>query len=278
MEERFPPPPHTNGRQHDSGGGSGGSDHREASLELAPVPNPDSPEHAFASDTYVVQIPKDQIYRVPPPENALIVKRHRKPTEPKKRSFCCSSCCCWLFLAIIVIVLVVGILAIVSSVFLKLKNPNFHVDHFVVKDLTKSHDKNTKLVYDVKLKVENPNTYSSFTYKQGGAVSLAFKQKAIAMGKFVAFDQDRKTSKAVDIVLKGSNTALPKEMQKSLRSKKTKNHLTFALHVDAPARRKIGIIKGSSSRFVASCQFTVDKLGKDARVLSQKCQTERKDS
>ncbi|KAI6689337.1 hypothetical protein NL676_026165 [Syzygium grande] len=274
MEERFPPPPKADS-QHD--GGSGGDGDHEANPDRTLVSNPHSPEHAFASDTYVVQIPKDQIYRVPPPENALIVERHRKPAGEKKRSCCCSCCCC-LFSTIVLIVLAIGILAIVSSVFFKLKNPNFHVDNFLVKNLTKSHDKNTKLVYDVKLKVENPNAYSSFIYEQGGVVSLAFKQKAIATGKYTPFDQDQKTSKAVDVVLNGSNTVLPKEMQESLASnQKTKNHVTFALTVNVPARRKIWKIEGSTSRYVALCRFTVDTLGKDARVLSQDCETEHKD-
>ncbi|XP_030545194.1 NDR1/HIN1-like protein 13 [Rhodamnia argentea] len=274
MEERFSPPPHASGRH---GGSVGGGDH-EANPDLTLVPKPGNPEHVFASDTYVVQIPKDQIYRVPPPENALIVERHRKPAGAKKRSWCCSSCCCCLFVTVIVIFLALGVLAVVSSFFLKLKNPNFHVDHFLVKNLTKSHDKNTKLAYDVKLKVENPNPYTSFIYEQGGVISLSFKQKAVATGKFTPFDQDRKSSKAIDIVLNGSNTALPKEMQKSLTSdQKTKNHVTFALRVDVPARRKIWKLNGSISRYVASCQFTVDTLGKDARVLSQSCETERED-
>ncbi|KAF8024904.1 hypothetical protein BT93_F1909 [Corymbia citriodora subsp. variegata] len=278
MEERLPSPPRTNGQHRDSGGSDGGDGDGEANPDLTLVPNHQGPEHPLNSDTYVVQIPKDQIYRVPPPENALIVERHRKPVEVKKRSCCRSSCCCCLIPAIIAIILAVIIVAVVSSILLKLKSPNFHVDHFLVKDLTKPHDKNAKLAYDVKLKVKNPNAYT-MTYEQGGVVSLAFKQKAVAKGKYAPFDQAGKTSKVVDIVLKGSSTALPKEMQESLKSKhKTKKHVTFALHVDVPARRNIWNLKGSISRYVTACQFTVDTLGKDARVLSQDCQTERKDS
>ncbi|KAK2659702.1 hypothetical protein Ddye_006235, partial [Dipteronia dyeriana] len=59
MEERVPPPPG--------------------------VPNPNSPHQpsslypttpAFRPGTFIVRVPKDQIYRVPPPENALIIERH----------------------------------------------------------------------------------------------------------------------------------------------------------------------------------------------------------
>ncbi|KAL0368813.1 UNVERIFIED_CONTAM: hypothetical protein Scaly_1100200 [Sesamum calycinum] len=48
-------------------------------------PQPQLPEPTFHPRTYVVQILKDQIYRVPPPENAhMLEERTRNP--PKKKS------------------------------------------------------------------------------------------------------------------------------------------------------------------------------------------------
>ncbi|KAJ0086574.1 hypothetical protein Patl1_08502 [Pistacia atlantica] len=74
----------------------------------------DSNDPTLRSSTYVVQIPKDQVYRVPPPENALIVERHDK----EKAKSCCSCCiCCGVFIAIVVIA--IGIMAAITIIFLK---------------------------------------------------------------------------------------------------------------------------------------------------------------
>lgn len=86
---------------------------------IVQVQQPDLP--AFMSGTYVVQIPKDKIYRVPPPENALIAERHRNNrgnnnnnnSNTNKR--CCSRRLCWL-LCFVVLVLLLGLIALVVYV------------------------------------------------------------------------------------------------------------------------------------------------------------------
>ncbi|KAL5777153.1 hypothetical protein ACOSP7_010079 [Xanthoceras sorbifolium] len=78
------------------------------------VPPPDSSHHppsldpttpAFRPGTFIVRVPKGQIYRVPPPENALIVESHN--TVNNKGRPCCSWFCC--VLIIVILVLAVGL-------------------------------------------------------------------------------------------------------------------------------------------------------------------------
>lgn len=58
----------------------------------------------FRSGTYVVQIPKDQIYRFPPPENALHAQQRDPDINQKKRA--CMSCgLCFALLAAILVIL-----------------------------------------------------------------------------------------------------------------------------------------------------------------------------
>ncbi|XWS21527.1 hypothetical protein CRYUN_Cryun30bG0061800 [Craigia yunnanensis] len=66
---------------------------------------------AFRPGTYVVQVPKDQIYRVPPPENELIARyrnTHQGNNIDNRR--CCSRPWTWL-LALVILVLVLAIIA-----------------------------------------------------------------------------------------------------------------------------------------------------------------------
>ncbi|OMO94284.1 hypothetical protein COLO4_16431 [Corchorus olitorius] len=96
-----------------------------ATLPTDPIDNPNSnntihqeivqvqqSEAAFRSGTYVIQVPKDQIYRVPPPENALIAQRHQNNNiQGNKDTPCCSRLWCCIVFIIVVLLLVLAILA-----------------------------------------------------------------------------------------------------------------------------------------------------------------------
>ncbi|KAL6578320.1 hypothetical protein OROMI_010648 [Orobanche minor] len=56
-------------------------------------PPESSRKPVFTPGTYVVQVPKDQIYRVPPPENASMLEQ-RINGGHNKRGQCCFSRCC----------------------------------------------------------------------------------------------------------------------------------------------------------------------------------------
>lgn len=58
---------------------------------------------AFHSGTYVVQVPKDQIYRVPPPENALMVAERTRNQDKQRRSSCCFCSCSSCILKLVII-------------------------------------------------------------------------------------------------------------------------------------------------------------------------------
>ncbi|TKY60294.1 hypothetical protein E2542_SST17390 [Spatholobus suberectus] len=153
---------------------------------LPPLPPPPG-RHGHGHDTYIVQFPKDQVYRVPPPENALIVEQYRNPTTEKKRRRCCCFCSrrFLLTLAIIVVavVAIAGItLATLFFVF-KPKAPGFTVSHVAVRG-----NKNSE--YEVSLRVKNPNGRLGIGYENGD-VSLLFRETKAATGKFPTLKQRR---------------------------------------------------------------------------------------
>ena len=51
--------------------------------------------------TYLVQIPKEQIYRIPPPENA---RRYEDLSRRKPNRSACRRCCCYSLAALLVLV------------------------------------------------------------------------------------------------------------------------------------------------------------------------------
>lgn len=81
--------------------------------------------------TYIIQIPKDQIYRVPPPENAEIVERYRNPVLTDQRGR--RRCVYWFLSIFFVVAFLVSVIVCVNHFTLRPKNPTFSVKHLDIK-------------------------------------------------------------------------------------------------------------------------------------------------
>ncbi|XP_027339423.1 NDR1/HIN1-like protein 13 [Abrus precatorius] len=219
--------------------------------------------------TYIVQVPKDQIYRVPPPENARIVEQYRNsPSKGKKKT----PCWCFVFIIIVLIAIatvIVSLLGGLFSVVLKPKDPKFSIQDLNVLNST-SHPK-----YNVTLQVHNPNSKVAISYKEGGDVSLSLRRQQIALGSYPTFYQTPQNSTAFGVTLKGSKVGFPKEVEESMTNDKNKVHVTFSLTIHVPARMKMGLLHSGIVKFDVMCQVTLDTLAKTSHILSQHCQTKR---
>ena len=217
--------------------------------------------------TYVVQVPKDQIYRVPPPENVHIAELHRNsPPKAKNRT------CCWCFTFIIVFLVIVllagGLLGGLFSIVLTPKDPRFSTQHFLLQKKPHSH-------YKITLLAQNPNSNVAILYKEGGVISLSLKRQKVASGAYPTFSQSHQNSTQFEVTLKDSTTTLPKEVEESIENDKKKIHVTFFLSINFQAQMKMGLLRSGTMKYVVSCQVTVDTLAKNSRVVSQQCQTKR---
>lgn len=256
MEERDPPPPPASD-----------SDPKN----LPPVQNNSQPSSKsskpdFQSGTYVVQIPKDQIYRVPPPEHALIVEQHRN--LPKNKNSSRSHLVC-IFFPIIVTVVILCIIGGITSILVKHKKPKFNVEGV----LTKSTPLQKHPEYDITLKAKNPNDQTSFSYDQEGDASLSFKGKEIAKGKYPCFDQGTKKSNDFKMILKSTNIVLPKEIEKSLKGKDSKATISLSLTLNAHLKLKVWGLNRGEKKVIVGCNLKLNRLAKNTRIISQQCQT-----
>lgn len=233
------------------------------------IPHNSSQYTTFRAGTYVVQVPKDQIYRIPPPENASIVERHLDPSNRKKKPLCCSFICLGIlgFILLFIILLVAGLyVSLILS-----KDPKFSIQRLVYNNKTASHRPD----YTVTLKAKNSNSKVAILYQKGGDASLHLKTQEIATAKYPSFNQDSGKSKEFVVTFHGSKIKLPKEIQKSRTSRKPKVRVKFSLAMDIPGRMKMGAMKRSMT-FHVDCDFTVDTLVKGTRVLNEECHTNRK--
>ncbi|KAE8652926.1 NDR1/HIN1-like protein 13 [Cucumis sativus] len=228
-----------------------------------PPPPPDS--LFFSSGTYVVQIPKDQIYRIPPPENALIVERHRNPsvvTSSRRRS-----CCFRIFLPIFVLLLLIIILALLLPPLLTLpKPPVIELKKFKLTPSTRN--------FLINLDILNPNSVGSISFKSPSRVSLSFRKNQLATTKFPLIRQQHGSEKKVALSLR-AKSAFPKELKRRMKNNKTKLHTSLSLKMNLAAQTIGRLSNRRNVKFVVTCSFTVNTLGKNSRILSQDCESER---
>ncbi|MED6108316.1 hypothetical protein PIB30_022595 [Stylosanthes scabra] len=216
--------------------------------------------------TYVIQVPRDQVYRVPPPENASMVEKYQNSnrTGNKKRQ-CRLNARTILYIAIALGIgcLLIGIHYILNMAY----DPKFVIQHF-------NFDKETNpSTYNIGLQVYNPNLRAGLSYKDG-RVSLLWKQQEIAEGAFPHVFQEHGSSIVMRLALRQCKcSVMPKEIQESMTNVKKKVHVTFSLSMKFHAQATTWKLSGWKKKYHVLCRVTVDTLTKDTHVLSQDCQT-----
>ncbi|XP_028244999.1 NDR1/HIN1-like protein 13 [Glycine soja] len=230
--------------------------------------------HAPAAGTYIVQFPKDQVYRVPPRENALIVEQYRNPaTAKKRRGGCC--CCCnrrvliTFALVVTAIVAVVGITLATLYFIFSPAGPKFTVSHVAVNRNNKN-SQGAAAQYEVSLRARNPNEKLAIQYQEGDVSLLLFDESKVAEGKFPTLEQGGGEASEVKLELTGSSGAFPRGMHGGDAAVDLKLEIKLAIRI-----RTAGLETWGMSSNVA-CQFKVSGLGNDTRILSQQCDTKFK--
>jgi len=232
-----------------------------------------SPE-AIESETYIIQIPKDQIFSTPSPENAIIAERHRLPQKKDQRS-CCNRWLC-IIVALILLALIIGIIVWTFHILFTPKAPLFTVVNVTVKKPLSTHKK-AHLGYQITFETENPNGRLSISYVNKGDATLLYKNHKIGTGKFPEVDQDADSSKSIELGLSGSSGPLPDDVETSIQDKRGKKHVSLSIRMDVPVTMKgLGGIKLRRKEINVVCTFKVSSLGAGKDVLSQKCQSKFK--
>uniref|UniRef100_A0A0D3C145 Late embryogenesis abundant protein LEA-2 subgroup domain-containing protein n=1 Tax=Brassica oleracea var. oleracea TaxID=109376 RepID=A0A0D3C145_BRAOL len=158
---------------------------RNHSLNLSPILATPlrslPPPHSIPElETYVVQVPRDQVYWTPPPEHAKYVEERRNNPEKNKRNGC-SKRIMWFFIILIFFGFIIGAITLILHLVF---NPTLPV--FAVKRLTVKPSN-----IEITLRAENPtsNMRVSYMMEKTGMISLTYKNKSLGRGKFPKMSQ-----------------------------------------------------------------------------------------
>ncbi|QCD84706.1 Late embryogenesis abundant protein [Vigna unguiculata] len=229
------------------------------------------PPGRYVQETYIVQFPKDQVYRVPPRENALFLEQFRKPVTVKKtrRFGCrCGRVLLTVVLVVVSVVAVVGITLATLYFIFSPTGPTFGVGNLAVK--SGGAYRNSRTQYRVSLRVHNPNDKLGIHYAAGD-VWLFYERTKVAAGRFPSLDQGREELSTVIVMMSGPSAVVRRV------SNSREQPVALKLEMKLGMRIRIAGIETWLMRSNVYCDFEVTDFGNKTRVSSQDCYTEFKE-
>lgn len=219
--------------------------------------------------TYVVQIPKDQVYRVPPPENA---SRYENYTRRKPRRSCCRCCLCWFLGIVTSLIILAAIAAGFFYLVVRPESPNYSVERIAFKGFNISTTSSTiSPEIDVTVRAENPNRKIGIYYERESSVNVFYTDIQLCEGVLPAFYQPTKNVTELETALKGSGIKLTSAVRNGLVDAQSQGMVALKLHLKAPVRIKVGSIKTWTITVKVNCDLMVDKLTSQAKIVSKDC-------
>ncbi|XP_074590487.1 NDR1/HIN1-like protein 13 [Curcuma longa] len=208
-------------------------------------------------ETYIVQVPKDQIYRVPPPENASLVEHYRNQVRQRRQNRC--PCFRYLKRLALPVFLPLLLLAAAIIIFFAVVNPAtpaFSVKSLSVKDAPKS-----KTEYVFAVRIINPSNRVGLSYAAGGRAVAYHTGAEFATGPTPGFFQPHGNTTDLKLLLR--STKIP--------TKALNKPLWIKLRVEFPVKSKIGQLELRRMSLDVKCDVKVSGLDKKGRISSQDC-------
>ncbi|CAN0923224.1 NDR1/HIN1-like protein 13, partial [Linum grandiflorum] len=240
-------------------------------LLLAAKPKPPPPP-----GTYVIQIPKDTIYRVPPPENAKRFDQLSKKNHQFRRRRCCSGgggggggrrifCILASFSASLLLLLTIS--AVVFFFVVSPKPPHYRIESVTIKGLdSPSSNSEISPEFEFKIRAHNRNKKMEMLYRPGSSAAVYYNGIELGTGSIPVFEQGKNQVTTFTAALKGNGILLTGAVQRSL-----KGATSFKVNVRAPVKFRLGGVKSWTFTAKVDCDVTVDKLTANATVVSQQC-------
>lgn len=229
-----------------------------------------------SSDTIVVQIPKDQVYRVPPPENATIVE-NRTPKDNVQSKRKMGRRCCWTLLVILIFGIIIGIIIAIIHMLYIPKCPKFSVASVHFKNVTDPNNRdqgqrNQHPKFEFGLKVNNVNERMDVSFGDG-KTNFVYKKYDIGQGKYPSNSQKGLGTNNIHLNLDvGSNGKLPSDLLKALEDE-NKKIVIMSLIIHVPMEIK-SWVKNLNKDLTITCDFDVEDLTKKSKIMPNECITD----
>ncbi|KAJ6365540.1 hypothetical protein OIU76_030339 [Salix suchowensis] len=238
--------------------------------------------------TYVIQIPKDQVYRVPPPVNAKRYERlsRRKPSLGEdsdfysvlgvsKNSSKSEIKSAYRKLArsylLTAFVFLIGVAAAVFYFVFRPESPDYSVERLSISGFNLTSSRWVSPEFDVTVRANNPNDKIGIYYKKGSSVDVYYDSVKMATGSLPNFYQGTNNVTVFVTPLKGSAVELTSRDRTAMIGEASKGRVPFKLALRAPVKIKVGPVETWEITVKVDCDITVDNLTAAAEIGSKKC-------
>lgn len=244
---------------------------RTSSAE-APQPPLTSPRTAGSPvpGTYVIQIPKDTIYRHPPPENARRYEKKIARQKPRRSSCCCRVFCWTLGVLALVVFLLAAAAGILYLVF-RPEAPKYSIEEIAISGFNLTSPSAISPEFDVTVRAQNPNDKIGIYYGKGSSVSVSYSDVNLCNGKLPAFYQPSNNVTVFQTALKGSNILLTSAVNAALAGEQKQGEVPFSIRMKVPVKIKFGAVKTWTITVKVTCEVAVDGLTTSSKIVSSDC-------
>nr|CAD1817380.1 unnamed protein product [Ananas comosus var. bracteatus] len=217
--------------------------------------------------------PKDQVFRVPPPENAskLAAYTRRSSSSRRRRR---RRCCCLLLAAAAALALALAAAAAALYFALRPKLPSFSLASLAINGLAPSSSSSSSPISPdlaAAIRARNPNSKIGLRYLPGGSVAASYGAVALANGAWPAFFQGRDNVTEFVTPLAGSGIRLSPSTRASMVTAQRNGAVPLTVDARLPVRAKVGAVTTWTWTVKVRCDVTVDELTANATIISQAC-------
>lgn len=227
-----------------------------------PVPPPPPP------GTYVIQLPKEQIFNFPPPENQ---KKYRSLSNNKPRRNSCRVCLCYTISLLFIFVIALAIATGVIYLVFKPEAPSYSVSEIAIRGMNVTSLATISPQFDVSVRADNKNKKIGIYYQTGSEVEVSYGDVILSNGVLPVFYQPSKNVTVFNTVLKGSNVVLANAVRAKLGNEQKQGNVPFRLKVKAPVKLKVGAVKTWEINIKVKCDISVDAVNEKSRIISRDC-------
>ncbi|KAL6563714.1 hypothetical protein OROGR_002673 [Orobanche gracilis] len=229
-------------------------------------PNPPLSNPAPPPATYVVQLPREQILRYPPLENATKFEAltSRENRRSRRRRCCCFGLCL-LFLLIAASAVSAGVLCLV----LDFQLPKYTVTDISIEQMNLTSTAPLSPKFNVSIRTENPNGEVGVYYLKDSAVNVFYHGFLLSGGVLPVFYQPKRNATLLRTALTVYDGGeLSGAVKTALRNAQNGRK---AVNVDAPVYFKVGSAKTCEMTVKVRCDVVVDALNEKAKIVSEDC-------
>ncbi|MCD7459013.1 hypothetical protein HAX54_039809 [Datura stramonium] len=218
--------------------------------------------------TYVVQVPKDQIYRYPPPGNS---RRYEALRKRKPRRSCCCRCLCYTFSLLLILIIALGIAVAVLYLVFRPEALKYTISDVAIKNFNLTSSSPVSPEFDVTVRAENPNNKIGVYYRKGSSVTVLYSDVRLCYGELPAFYQPTNNVTVFQTPLKGSNVMLGNAVKTALTNEQMQGEVPFRVNIKAPVKVKVGAVKTWEITVNVKCDITVNALTAKSKIISKDC-------